>query len=383
MEAFHSATVSVESISYRSQQGHRSSGPFDGNSKKCGKCGLRYPHIGKCPAESNRCNYCKKANHWESVCRQKKRDNRGRTSNRKNGNNTKEEGQSHKGVSQVIVPASRRKSTKTVESINLPNLTTEQDIHISDCADLISISRSIQGIGNFKGSYHIVTDENVPPVVHPPRRCPIHIKDVIKKELDDMVQLNVITPVTDPTSWVSSLAYSQKANGQWRICLDPKDLNRAIKRSNHHTPTLEEITHKFAGSTVFSKLDARHGYWSISLDKESSYLTTFNSPFGRFRFLRLPFGLCVSQDILQQRMDQILEKCPGTVGIADDIGVFGSTEAEHDRNLHNLMKVAREDTLVFNPNKCNIKKDNILLSVSSTANTVFSQTRIKSRPYRH
>lgn len=86
MEAFHSATVSVESISYRSQQGHRSSGPFDGNSKKCGKCGLRYPHKSKCPAEGTTCNYCKKANHWESVCRQKKRDNRGRTSNRKNGN---------------------------------------------------------------------------------------------------------------------------------------------------------------------------------------------------------------------------------------------------------------------------------------------------------
>ena len=178
-----------------------------------------------------------------------------------------------------------------------------------------------------------------------------------------MVNLGVIKPVTEPTDWVSSVAYSQKSNGRWRVCLDPKDLNqavkrshhhtptsvcldpkdlnRAVKRSHHHTPTLDEITHQFKGSSVFSKLDARHGYWSVVLDEESSFLTTFNSPFGRFRFTRLPFGLCVSQDIFQQKMDCILEKCPGTVGIADDIAVHGTTEEEHDFNLHNLMLVAR------------------------------------------
>ena len=159
--------------------------------------------------------------------------------------------------------------------------------------------------------------------------------------------------MTEPTDWVSSVAYSQKSNGRWPVCLDPKDLNQAVKRSHHHTPTLEEITHKFKGSTIFSKLDARHGYWSVVLDEESSYLTTFNSPSGRFRFTRLPFGLCVSQDIFQQFF---LEKCPGTVGIADDIAVHGPTEEEHDANLHNLMLVAQDHGLVFNLDKCVIKE---------------------------
>ena len=197
------------------------------------------------------------------------------------------------------------------------------------------------GIGKFEGEYQIVTDPDVPPVVHAPRKCPIHIKDDIKEELDEMVNLGVIKPVTEPTDW--AVAYSQKSNGRWRVCLDPKDLNRAVKRSHHHTPTLDEITHQFKGSSVFSKLDARHGYWSVVLDEESSYLTTFNSPFGRFRFTRLPFGLCVSQDIFQQKMDFILEKWPGTVGIADNIPVNWTTEEEHDSNLHNLMLVAQPD----------------------------------------
>ena len=132
-----------------------------------------------------------------------------------------------------------------------------------------------------------------------------------------------------------------------------------MKRTYHKTPTLEEITHQFHGATVFSKLDARHGYWSVELDEESSLLTTFNSPFGRYKFKRLPFGLKVSQDIFQERMDLILERCQGATGIADDVAVYGKDDSDHDANLHNLMQVAREYGLVFNPEKCDIKVSRI------------------------
>ena len=141
----------------------------------------------------------------------------------------------------------------------------------------------------------------MPSVVYAPRKCPVHIKDAIKKELHEIVNLGIIKSVAEATGWVSSVAYSQKSNGPWCICLDPKDLNRALKRTHHHTPNLEEITHKLKGSSVFSKLDACHGYWSVVLDKGSSCLPTFNSPFGRFRFTRLPFELCVSQDIFSTK----------------------------------------------------------------------------------
>ena len=213
-----------------------------------------------------------------------------------------------------------------------------------------------EGIGNFSGEFHITVDNSVTPVIHAPRRCSIHLKDEVKDELDNMERLGVISKVTEPTDWVSSLVYSRKSNNKLRICLDPKDLNTAIKRPHYKTPTLDELTHKLAGATVFSKLDARHGYWSVSLDEPSSFLTTFNSPFGRYRFQRLPFGLNLSQDVFQERMDHILENCGGTIGIADDVAVFGKNEADHDANLHNLMKTARQHGLVFNADKCHIKQ---------------------------
>ena len=132
-----------------------------------------------------------------------------------------------------------------------------------------------------------------------------------------------------------------------------------IKRPHYKTLKFDEITHQLAGSSIFSKLDARHGYWSVSLDEPSSYLTTFNGQFGRYRFEHLPFGLNLSQDVFQERMDHIIERCPGTMGIADYVAVFGKGEKEHDANLHNLMKIAQQEGLVFNPDKCDIKKQNM------------------------
>ena len=145
--------------------------------------------------------------------------------------------------------------------------------------------------------------------------------------------------------------------GYFKRCLDPKNLNKAINRCHHTTPTLEELTHKFAGSKVFSKLDAKHGYWSVRLDLESSLLTTFNSPYRRYRFKQMPFELKISQDVFQHKMDEILEKCTGCVSIADDVMIHGPNNREHYRNLHNLMQVAQEHVMVFNPDKCEMHKE--------------------------
>ena len=70
-------------------------------------------------------------------------------------------------------------------------------------------------------------------------------------------------------------------------------------------PTLEEILPKLSGAKLFSIVDAKCGHWNVELDEESSFLTTFNSPFGRHGFLRMPFGLKMSRNVLQEKIDQI------------------------------------------------------------------------------
>ena len=171
-----------------------------------------------------------------------------------------------------------------------------------------------------------------------------------------MESLGVIEKVTEPTKWVNAIACSRKKSGDIRICLDPKPLNKCIKRTYYKTPTLEEISHQLAGAKYFSKRDAKHGYWAIRLDHESSLLTCFNTPYGRYKYLRCPFGLRMSQDLFQHKMDKILEECKGAIGISDDTCVYGRTEEEHDQNLREVMETARKYGFVFNSDKCFIKE---------------------------
>ena len=163
----------------------------------------------------------------------------------------------------------------------------------------------------------------------------------------------------EPTDWVSSLAYSWKANGKLQVFLDPRDVNKAIKRDQYKTPTVEEITHLQAGSKKFTKGDGTSSYLCIVLDYTSYLHTTFNTPWGRYRFVYLPWGLSCAQDIFQRMMDQILECCKGVIGIANDIVIYGDDNEDHDWNLHNVMHRAHENSLVFNGEKCEIKKDSV------------------------
>ncbi|XP_029657087.1 uncharacterized protein K02A2.6-like [Octopus sinensis] len=206
-----------------------------------------------------------------------------------------------------------------------------------------------------KCRYHITVDPNIKPIVHPPRRVPLELKEKLETELDRMEKKEIFTKVTRPTDWVNSIVIKEKPNGTLRICLDPRDLNKALKREYHPIPTLEEITPSLAGSKLFSKLDASKGYWNIKIDKESSMLTTFNTPFGRYRFNRLPFGLKVSQDVFQRQIDETYQGCKGAIGIADDIQVHSKDETTHDFNLHEAMEKTRQAGIKLNADKCIIK----------------------------
>ena len=148
-----------------------------------------------------------------------------------------------------------------------------------------------------------------------------------------MENTGVIDKATTSTDWVNSLVIVEKENGKLRICLDPRDLNAAIKRPHYPMPTLEDALAKLTSAKYFSKLDASSGYWQLKLDDKSSYLTTFNVPFGRYRFRRLSFGLISAQDEFQRKMDEVFEGLQGVTTLVDDVLISGRTRQEHDRNF--------------------------------------------------
>ena len=214
-------------------------------------------------------------------------------------------------ASQVISdPKSRKKAQPVTEwpsSSPPPPGSRFNPIYMEPGSVSIDSTRDLQAlfpnsfdcIGDMQGEYDIKTDPTVPPVQHGRRKVPIEYKEEIEKELAEMVWQGIIIKQTEPTSWVSSLMYPKKANGKLRICLDPKDLNKAIIHENHKAPTLEEIAHVLTGATKFSKVDSNKAFFGIHLTEEASLLTMMPSTthLGRYRFLRVPFGLKMSQDI--------------------------------------------------------------------------------------
>ena len=220
-------------------------------------------------------------------------------------------------------------------------------------------------IGTLPGTAHFEVDPSVTPVISPTRAVNCNLKPKIKKELADLVEQRVIAPTERATEWLSALVCTPKKNGDVRICLDPRPLNKALKREHHHLATLKEMLPELAKAKIFSTFDLCHGYWHISLDEDSSYLTTFDTPFGRYRWLRLPFGTKISSEMFQRRLYQAIGDIKGLLNIADDILIYGEGDTpeaasqDHDHNLVRFLERCRSVGIKLNPDKCKLQRTQV------------------------
>ena len=227
-------------------------------------------------------------------------------------------------------------------------------------------------IGCIDGELEIYMNEGAKPVVQPPRKIPHAMMGKLKAELDRMQSMGVIYDIQEPTDWVSSLVVQTKDNGKLRICLDPKYLNMAIKRQHYPIPTTEHIFDRLGGAKIFSKLDCSSGYWQIKVTSESSKLLCFNTPFGRYCFLRLPFGVHIASEIFQQKLEAVLEGLPGVANSQDDMIVWGKDKDEHDQRLRKVMEKIYKAGFRLNREKCKLGvSDLIFLGHRITSKGIF------------
>ena len=212
-----------------------------------------------------------------------------------------------------------------------------------------------KGVGLIPGDVELHLKPDAIPVINAPRRIPVALRERFRTELTRMENAGIVAKVTCSTDWVNSFVIVEKPKTKsLRICLDPKALNDAIRRPHYPMRTFDEVLSELSEAAYFSVLDATSGYWSLKLEDKSSYLTTFNTPFGRYRYLRIPFGLNCSQDVFQRKIDETFEGMAGVTAIVDDILVFGKTRAEHDQNLRKVLTRAHERGFKLNADKLKI-----------------------------
>ena len=118
-------------------------------------------------------------------------------------------------------------------------------------------------LGTLSGQQHLDVDPTVPPNIAPSRRVPFAIKPKLKAELERLTDIGVLMPVDEPTDWVSNLVIATKESADLRLCLDPQQLNKALRRERYPLPVIDDVLPDLSLARVFTKVDARNGYWHV------------------------------------------------------------------------------------------------------------------------
>ena len=230
-----------------------------------------------------------------------------------------------------------------------------------------------QGLGKFPGEpYKLRLKPDAVPAKHRPRKVPVHLQEAFHEEVERLVKIDVLEPVTEPTEWVNSFVVVEKVidssnahsphhsiKKSIRLCIDPKDLNEALEREPYYSRSIDELISMFAGAKVFTIVDMDKGYWQVVLHPDSRKYTCMAFDIGRYQFKRLPMGSKVASDIFQRMLDSVYIGLPGVTGIADDMVIFGRDEEEHDRNLILFLETTRKNGLVLNKRKLQFKKEEV------------------------
>ena len=190
------------------------------------------------------------------------------------------------------------------------------------------------------------------PSSKPPYQVPIHLRPKVNAELDKLIEQGIIEP-SDDTTWCAPLVPVRKPDGSIRLCVDFRELNQVRPLDRHMIPTLPSILDSVGKASVLSKIDLTSGFHQIPLDPEVKNLTTFLTPKGKFRFLKMPFGLKNAPSHFQRVMERVLQPVSSFAAVyIDDIIVFSDSWTQHLQHLEAVFQCFREAGLTAKPSKC-------------------------------
>nr|GFB52283.1 reverse transcriptase domain-containing protein [Tanacetum cinerariifolium] len=250
-----------------------------------------------------------------------------------------------------------------------------KDLSSNEKTDLINVLKTkrkaivwkltdIKGIDPEFCSHKILLEEDYSPKVQSQRRVNPKIHDVIKKEVEKLLDAGLIYPISD-SPWVSPIHCVPKKGGMtvikndenelvptrpvtgWRVCIDYRKLNEATRKDYFPLLFMDQMLERLAGNEYYCFLDGFSGYFQIPIDPKDQEKTTFTCPYGTFAYKRMPFGLCNAPGNLQRCMMAIFHDMnEKTMEVfMDDFSVFENSFSTCLTNLENMLKRC-EDTKI-------------------------------------
>ena len=212
---------------------------------------------------------------------------------------------------------------------------------------------TFKGLGKLQAEpVHLYTKPEVKPVIQPPRPIPYHLQDKFAKAIDNLLNDDVIEVHKGPVTWISNPVLIPKPDGTLRICVDLRQVNKALENTHLPIPRIEDILPMFSNKQVFSKLDLKTAFHQLELDDQSKHLTVFRAQGRLLRFKRLTMGTLSASGELNYRLKPLLSRIPNADIIQDDIIIATDDYSQHYITLEAVLKVLQDAGLTLNLNKC-------------------------------
>ena len=170
------------------------------------------------------------------------------------------------------------------------------------------------------------------------KQYPIAMKTYqwVKKEIEKLLTAKVIH--SSRSSWSAPIIVVPKGEGGKQLVIDYRALNKVTRKFTWPMPKVEDIFSKLNGAKYFSTLDLRAIYHHIPLDKSSIPKMAFNSPFGKYVYVKVAFGLAQAPAYFQELMTKILKDFDFAIAYLDDIIIFSRAAEEHLSHIRNVFE---------------------------------------------
>jgi Retroviral aspartyl protease./Reverse transcriptase (RNA-dependent DNA polymerase). len=198
---------------------------------------------------------------------------------------------------------------------------------------------------------HLDTHEDIKPFHAKPYAVPYIHQQVFKDKLQWLCAIGVLERC-GRTEWAAGTFIIPKKDGRVRWVSDFRMLNKALRRKIYPLPRIQDILRRRKGYKYFTKLDLSMQYYAFELDEESSELCVIVTPFGKYKYKRLPMGICLSTDIAQEIMEKVLQDIDNVEIYLGDIGIFNDNWESHMKTIQLVLTKLEENGFSINPLKC-------------------------------
>lgn len=209
-------------------------------------------------------------------------------------------------------------------------------------------SKGPQDLGKTGLAKHEINTGDAVPVRQHPRRLPLAQREEAFKAVKDMQKQGIIEPSVSP--WASPVVLVKKKDGSTRFCVDYRKLNDLTKKDSYPLPRIDSTLDELAGSTWFSTLDLKSGYWQVEVEEKDREKTAFSVGNGLWQYNVMAFGLCNAPATFERLMENVLGDLRCLIYL-DDVIVHAST---FERELERLFSRLRAANLKLNPKKCEL-----------------------------